>query len=163
PATSPSTCAPPRTSARSAGGSTSGSPRWRSRSRRSATSSTSTPSASSSCPSSRRTGGRRRSGGSSTTATGRPWRRGPPPGIERSRFSVVLLDEYQDTSQAQLVLLKSLFGGGHPVTAVGDPCQSIYGWRGASAGNLLRFAHDFPLRPGGPGGRPVPAPVVQLS
>lgn len=83
--------------------------------------------------------------------------------IERSRFSVVLLDEYQDTSQAQLVLLKSLFGGGHPVTAVGDPCQSIYGWRGASAGNLLRFAHDFPLRPGGPGGRPVPAPVVQLS
>lgn len=83
--------------------------------------------------------------------------------IERSRFSVVLLDEYQDTSQAQLVLLKSLFGGGHPVTAVGDPCQSIYGWRGASAGNLLRFAHDFPLRPGGPGARPVPAPVVQLS
>ncbi|MFD0853574.1 UvrD-helicase domain-containing protein, partial [Actinomadura adrarensis] len=65
--------------------------------------------------------------------------------IERSRFSVVLLDEYQDTSQAQLVLLKSLFGAGHPVTAVGDPCQSIYGWRGASAGNLLRFAYDFPL------------------
>ncbi|HEY8481763.1 MAG TPA: ATP-dependent helicase, partial [Spirillospora sp.] len=83
--------------------------------------------------------------------------------IERSRFSVVLLDEYQDTSQAQLVLLRSLFGGGHPVTAVGDPCQSIYGWRGASAGNLLRFAYDFPLRPAGPGGRPVPAPVVQLS
>ncbi|TDC69584.1 ATP-dependent helicase [Actinomadura sp. GC306] len=83
--------------------------------------------------------------------------------IERSRFSVVLLDEYQDTSQAQLVLLKSLFAGGHPVTAVGDPCQSIYGWRGASAGNLLRFAHDFPLRPGDSGGRPVPAPVVQLS
>jgi DNA helicase-2/ATP-dependent DNA helicase PcrA len=53
--------------------------------------------------------------------------------IERGRFSVVLLDEYQDTSHAQLVLLRSLFGGGHPVTAVGDPCQSIYGWRGASA------------------------------
>ncbi|RFS84923.1 ATP-dependent helicase [Actinomadura spongiicola] len=83
--------------------------------------------------------------------------------IERSRFSVVLLDEYQDTSQAQLVLLKSLFAGGHPVTAVGDPCQSIYGWRGASAGNLLRFAYDFPLRPGVAGGRPTPAPVVQLS
>ncbi|GAA1868225.1 ATP-dependent helicase [Actinomadura bangladeshensis] len=83
--------------------------------------------------------------------------------IERSRFSVVLLDEYQDTSQAQLVLLRSLFTGGHPVTAVGDPCQSIYGWRGASAGNLLRFAYDFPLQPGTGGGRPVPAPVVQLS
>ncbi|SNS81959.1 DNA helicase-2 / ATP-dependent DNA helicase PcrA [Actinomadura meyerae] len=83
--------------------------------------------------------------------------------IERSRFSVVLLDEYQDTSQAQLVLLRSLFAGGHPVTAVGDPCQSIYGWRGASAGNLLRFAYDFPLQPGADGRRPVPAPVVQLS
>ncbi|MFE9100925.1 ATP-dependent helicase [Actinomadura geliboluensis] len=83
--------------------------------------------------------------------------------IERSRFSVVLLDEYQDTSQAQLVLLRSLFAGGHPVTAVGDPCQSIYGWRGASAGNLLRFAYDFPAQPGADGRRPVPAPVVQLS
>lgn len=63
--------------------------------------------------------------------------------IERSRYSVVLLDEYQDTSHAQLVLLRSLYGGGHPVTAVGDPCQSIYGWRGASAGNLRRFPRDF--------------------
>jgi DNA helicase-2/ATP-dependent DNA helicase PcrA len=63
---------------------------------------------------------------------------------ERARYQVVLLDEYQDTSHAQLVLLRSLFGGGHPVTAVGDPCQSIYGWRGASAGNLRRFRLDFP-------------------
>jgi len=68
--------------------------------------------------------------------------------IERSRYQVVLLDEYQDTSHAQLVLLVSLFGGGHPVTAVGDPSQSIYGWRGASAGNLLRFAEDFRTRDG---------------
>ncbi|MBE1534387.1 ATP-dependent helicase [Actinomadura algeriensis] len=83
--------------------------------------------------------------------------------IERSRFSVVLLDEYQDTSQAQLVLLRSLFADGHPVTAVGDPCQSIYGWRGASAGNLLRFASDFPAQPAAGTRRPVPAPVVQLS
>ncbi len=67
---------------------------------------------------------------------------------ERGRYHVVLLDEYQDTSHAQLVLLRALFGGGHPVTAVGDPCQSIYGWRGASAGNLRRFAHDFPARAG---------------
>ena len=68
---------------------------------------------------------------------------------ERGRYHVVLLDEYQDTSHAQLVLLRALFGGGHPVTAVGDPCQSIYGWRGASAGNLRRFALDFPAKAGG--------------
>jgi DNA helicase-2/ATP-dependent DNA helicase PcrA len=76
---------------------------------------------------------------------------------ERGRYQVVLLDEYQDTSHAQLVLLRALFGGGHPVTAVGDPCQSIYGWRGASAGNLLRFARDFPARSG------AHAPVRLLS
>jgi DNA helicase-2/ATP-dependent DNA helicase PcrA len=69
---------------------------------------------------------------------------------------VVLLDEFQDTSHAQLVLLRALFGGGHPVTAVGDPCQSIYGWRGASAGNLARFAREFPA-----GARP--ATVTQLA
>jgi DNA helicase II / ATP-dependent DNA helicase PcrA len=67
---------------------------------------------------------------------------------ERARYQVVLLDEYQDTSHAQLVLLRALFGNGHPVTAVGDPCQSIYGWRGASAGNLRRFTGDFPAEPG---------------
>ena len=67
--------------------------------------------------------------------------------VERGRFAVVLLDEYQDTSHAQLVLLRSLFGGGHPVTAVGDPCQSIYGWRGASAGNLDRFPPTSARRP----------------
>jgi DNA helicase II / ATP-dependent DNA helicase PcrA len=76
---------------------------------------------------------------------------------ERSRYQVVLLDEYQDTSHAQLVLLRSLFGRGHPVTAVGDPCQSIYGWRGASAGNLRRFSADFPATDG------EPAPVRVLS
>ncbi len=69
---------------------------------------------------------------------------------ERSRFRVVLLDEYQDTSQAQVVLLQSLFGAGHPVTAVGDPCQSIYGWRGASAGTLDRFPAAFPRVDGAP-------------
>jgi len=76
---------------------------------------------------------------------------------ERARHRVVLLDEYQDTSYAQLVLLRSLFGGGHPVTAVGDPCQSIYGWRGASAGNLRRFSRDFPCVDG------EPAPVRVMS
>jgi len=62
---------------------------------------------------------------------------------ERERFGVVLLDEYQDTSHAQLELLTALFDDGHPVTAVGDPNQSIYGWRGASAGNLDNFPTQF--------------------
>ena len=79
---------------------------------------------------------------------------------ERSRFRVVLLDEYQDTGHAQRVLLSSLFGGGTDarlaLTAVGDPMQSIYGWRGASAANLPRFATDFPLANGNP------APTLEL-
>ncbi|MGH3549490.1 MAG: ATP-dependent helicase [Pseudonocardiaceae bacterium] len=76
--------------------------------------------------------------------------------IERARFGAVLLDEYQDTGHAQRVLLRSLFGGiapsgrAIPVTAVGDPCQSIYGWRGASAANLPRFTTDFPRSDGTP-------------
>ncbi|PZF94484.1 ATP-dependent helicase [Micromonospora deserti] len=70
--------------------------------------------------------------------------------IERDRYRVVLLDEYQDTSHAQVVLLNALFGGGHPVTAVGDPCQSIYGWRGASAGTLDRFPAEFARADGSP-------------
>lgn len=70
--------------------------------------------------------------------------------IERDRYRVVLLDEYQDTSHAQVVLLNALFGGGHPVTAVGDPCQSIYGWRGASAGTLDRFRTEFAQADGAP-------------
>ncbi|MFD6134530.1 UvrD-helicase domain-containing protein [Isoptericola sp. NPDC060257] len=69
---------------------------------------------------------------------------------ERSRFPVVLLDEYQDTSYAQVELLAGLFGGGHAVTAVGDPHQSIYGWRGASASGLARFGERFRTRGGAP-------------
>ena len=78
----------------------------------------------------------------------------------RNRYRVVLLDEYQDTGHAQRVALSALFGGGVDdglaLTAVGDPIQSIYGWRGASATNLPRFATDFP-RPDG-----APAPVLEL-
>jgi DNA helicase II / ATP-dependent DNA helicase PcrA len=70
---------------------------------------------------------------------------------QRARFRAVLLDEYQDTGHSQRVLLRSLFGtAGIPVTAVGDPCQSIYGWRGASAANLPRFTTDFPRADGSP-------------
>lgn len=60
----------------------------------------------------------------------------------RRRFRVVLLDEYQDTSVVQTRLLSTLFAG-QAVMAVGDPHQSIYGWRGASAANLGRFSADF--------------------
>jgi DNA helicase-2/ATP-dependent DNA helicase PcrA len=66
--------------------------------------------------------------------------------IERQRFGAVLLDEFQDTSAAQLELLRSLFvapGEASPVTAVGDPHQSIYGWRGASATTLSEFRRAF--------------------
>ena len=77
--------------------------------------------------------------------------------LERSRFKVVLLDEYQDTSVAQAIMLSRLFSGpdpgsgrGHAVTAVGDPNQAIYGWRGASVSNILHFDATFPARDGGP-------------
>ncbi|MFJ9820443.1 UvrD-helicase domain-containing protein [Streptomyces sp. NPDC101151] len=73
----------------------------------------------------------------------------------REEFRVVLLDEYQDTSVAQRVLLSGLFGGGtgHPVTAVGDPCQAIYGWRGASVANLDDFPEHFARADGRPATR----------
>ncbi|MCJ1696203.1 ATP-dependent helicase [Rathayibacter caricis] len=60
----------------------------------------------------------------------------------RARYRVVLLDEYQDTSVLQTRLLSRLFAG-QGVMAVGDPHQSIYGWRGASAEGLGRFGVDF--------------------
>lgn len=74
---------------------------------------------------------------------------------QRSAYRVVLLDEYQDTSVAQARLLSALFSGdtpesgrGHPVTAVGDPNQAIYGWRGASVSNIVHFGDDFPRADG---------------
>jgi DNA helicase-2/ATP-dependent DNA helicase PcrA len=85
--------------------------------------------------------------------------------MERQRYKVVLLDEFQDTSYAQLVLFSRLFGGGHAVTAVGDPNQSIYGFRGASAGQLFHFVREFPVRtPGPPAGESFkPAPTSYLT
>lgn len=101
--------------------------------------------------------------------------------ILRDEFRVVLLDEYQDTSVAQRLLLSALFGRGpegrgpedggpaggvpegggpegaavtgHAVTAVGDPCQAIYGWRGASVANLDDFPLHFPHADGTPATR----------
>ena len=72
------------------------------------------------------------------------------------RYPVVLLDEYQDTSIAQRVLLQRIFGEGHAVMAVGDPCQAIYGWRGASVDNIESFPQHFPvLGVDGAGRRPA--------
>jgi len=61
---------------------------------------------------------------------------------EKARNKFVLLDEYQDTSYLQTRLLLALYQD-HPVFAVGDPNQSIYGWRGASATNLNEFVEKF--------------------
>lgn len=70
---------------------------------------------------------------------------------ERTRFKVVLLDEFQDTSHAQMRLFSSIYGAdeaagipAHPVMAVGDPKQSIYGFRGASDGQMFSFYRHFP-------------------
>lgn len=60
----------------------------------------------------------------------------------RDQYQQVMLDEYQDTSVLQTKLLSKLYGT-RSVFAVGDPNQSIYGWRGASASNLDEFASDF--------------------
>ena len=63
--------------------------------------------------------------------------------LARRMHRVVLLDEFQDTSVAQLQMLTDLFGPGHAACAVGDPQQAIYGWRGASAASLAGFATAF--------------------
>ncbi|AKT51396.1 ATP-dependent DNA helicase [Arsenicicoccus sp. oral taxon 190] len=78
---------------------------------------------------------------------------------ERSRYRAVLLDEFQDTSEAQLVLLRELYAAAQadvPVMAVGDPHQSIYGWRGASSTTLTSFPRHFPTAAG-------PARTLPLS
>ena len=72
---------------------------------------------------------------------------------ERELHRFVLLDEYQDTSFLQTRLLRTLYAD-HPVFAVGDPNQSIYGWRGASATNLNEYLEQFSTR--------AELPVVQL-
>ena len=60
----------------------------------------------------------------------------------RAEHKCVLLDEFQDTSVIQMTFLSTLFHD-HPVTAVGDPNQAIYGWRGASASSLESFLERF--------------------
>ena len=84
---------------------------------------------------------------------------GSPAAVEalREQHVAVLLDEYQDTSVVQRRMLQSMFGGGHPVVAVGDPKQSIYGFRGAASANITEFPEHFRRSDG------LPAEVFTLS
>jgi len=61
-----------------------------------------------------------------------------------AQFQYLMVDEFQDTNRAQEELVRLLDGARKNVCVVGDEDQSIYGWRGAHAGNLKRFTEDFP-------------------
>ena len=75
----------------------------------------------------------------------------------RATYSCVFVDEYQDTDPSQVALLRALAGDGRDLVAVGDPDQSIYGFRGADVRGILEFPRQFPNREG------EPAPVLALG
>jgi superfamily I DNA/RNA helicase len=74
----------------------------------------------------------------------------------RQQFRHVFVDEYQDTDPGQVALLRAIAGDGGDLVVVGDPHQSIYGFRGAEVRGILDFPADFPRADG------TPAPVVPL-
>ena len=83
----------------------------------------------------------------------------------RARFTHVFVDEYQDTDPSQVALLRALAGDGRDLTVVGDPDQSIYGFRGADVRGILDFPDAFPprrRRPGA-GGRARHHPPLRLA
>ena len=75
----------------------------------------------------------------------------------RGRFSHVFVDEYQDTDPSQVALLQAIAGDGRDLTVVGDPDQSIYGFRGSDVRGILDFPAEFPRSDGSP------APVIALG
>ncbi len=75
----------------------------------------------------------------------------------RASYSCVFVDEYQDTDPSQVALLRALAGDGRDLVAVGDPDQSIYGFRGADVRGILEFPRQFPTASGSP------APVLALG
>src|SRR6185369_2925190 len=76
---------------------------------------------------------------------------------ERDARQAVFVDELQDTDPAQIELLRLLAGGGRDLVAVGDPDQSIYGFRGADVSGIERFPDTFRTATG------APTPVVSLN
>ncbi len=75
----------------------------------------------------------------------------------RARFTHVFVDEYQDTDPSQVALLRAIAGDGRHLVVVGDPDQSIYGFRGAEVRGILEFPAEFPTSDGSA------APVIALG